>query len=544
MRELLLLFILFYDMVFSQTDTAIVLPEVNIADKQFQKIFQGVKVVRFDSLYHIASSDLNIGDVLSQKGFSFVKSYGPMQLQTISIGGASAAQTVICWEGIPFNDIMLGSTDLSLVPFSFFNTMTLYQGGTSILSGGNSLGGAVNLVNKPKFKKHMKMQAGINYLSLDNFTYTGGFDYSDSKYFSRTSLSYFAGNNNMYYFKEDKKILLPHADYTGISLITSNAFKLTTNQTIRIDLWYQKYFRNIPPSEYEAMSDAFQFDEQSRGLFLWQRQGKASETEIKSAFFKSFMWYNDSLKDINSRNTTTTFFLQTYNSWRLKKYRKLFVRGEWNYAVAETNNYLGNKYRRTFSIVSGLSQNLLKNRWKNTLSIRWESVSNYLIPPVFSYGTQIMLSPVLTGKVNISKNYKLPSFNDLYWYPMGNKNLKSENGWSYQGGFQYTFSRKKWLTKFETMGFYNHIFDMIVWKPQTATYWSPVNIGKVKTYGNILDCSFVYRHKIWFVRIDADYTYTETKNDDEDDINYGNELIYVPKNKANINIFFSYGSFL
>ena len=141
------------NIIWAQSDTATVLPEVNIREKIFSDTFYGNKITTFDSLYRISSIAFNLGDILLQKGFSGIKSYGKMQLQTISVSGSNAAQTVICWEGIPINDVMLGTTDLSLLPFSFFNTVSLYQGGTNVLSGGNSTGGALNLQNRLQFKK-------------------------------------------------------------------------------------------------------------------------------------------------------------------------------------------------------------------------------------------------------------------------------------------------------------------------------------------------------------------------------------------------------
>lgn len=546
MNRLLILLVLiqFCSVAYTQSDTLTMLPVVDIREKQFSEIFQGDKVIKFDSLYRIAAMVTNLGDLLSQKGFAFVKSYGQMQLQSISIGGANAGQTAICWEGIPLNDVMLGTADLSLIPFSFFNSVALYQGGTSVLSGGNSLGGAVNLNNELKFRKAIGVKAGVDYSSLNNGAYFLGYDYSEKKIVSHTTFSFFDGMNTIRYIQNGETDILPHANYSGLALMTNNGFKLAKNQILRLDLWYQKYFRNLPPTQYEASSDALQFDEDIRGLLLWKRHGKISETEIKTALFRSFMWYNDSLKFIDSRNATTSLFVQAANSWNFSESRSLFVRGEWHAITVKTNNYLTNKDRNIFAVVAGFKQNLLKDKWKNTISVRFETVDRQISPPVFSYGSRIQILRNFTGKINVSKNYRLPTFNDLYWNPMGNPDLKPENGWSYQGGLSYLFTKDKWLIKFESTGFYNDISDMILWKPQTAFFWSPVNIGKVKTHGAILDLSVLLKKKKWFARIDFDYTYTKAVNNDITDINYGNELLYIPNSQIKLNAFVSYGGFL
>ncbi len=520
---------------------------VNVREKQFEKTFLGNKVVIFDSLYYVGSMAANLGDVLTQKGFSFVKSYGHGQLQTLSVGGASAAQTTVCWEGIPLNDAMLGSVDLSLVPFSFFSNVALYQGGTSTLSGGNSLGGAINLKNKLQFKKAAGMKVGSDYSSLNNGNYFIDFNYADKQLATHSILSFFSGLNQIKYLSSDipEKIgTLPHANYSGLALMTNNAFKLSKNQILRFDLWYQKYFRNLPPALYEAGSDAFQYDEQTRGLLSWKRHGKISETEIKTALFHSFMWYGDTVKSIDSRNNTTSFFTQAENLWQFNQHTGLLLRGEWNSFYVKTNNYLINKSRNVLASMIRFTKNLLKDKWKNTMSVRFEVVDGQSIPVVFTYGSSMLLTQNFSGKINIAKNYRLPSFNDLYWYPMGNPNLKPENGWGYQSGILYSLSKGKFLIKLESTGYYNTITDMILWKPETVSFWMPVNIGQVKTHGVIMNLSVVFKQPKWFARLDADYIYTKAINNDITDPNYGNELMYIPNSQIKLNGFVSYHNFL
>ncbi len=550
MNRLLFLSLLiqFYGVAWSQSDTLTVLPVVNITEKQFEKAFQGNKVVTFDSLYHIGSISTNLGDLLTQKGFSFVKSYGQMQLQTISVGGANAGQTAVCWEGVPINNVMLGTADLSLVPFLFFSNVALYQGGTSVLSGGNSLGGAVNLNNKLQFQKSIGVKMGMDYSSLNNGSYFFDFNYSDKQFSTHTALSFLNGLNQIRYLNSDNFVekidTLPHAGYSGLALMTNNGFKLSNNQVIRFDLWYQKYFRNLPPILFEAGSDAFQYDEQTRGLLSWKRQGKISETEIKTAWFHSFMWYGDTMKSIDSHNSSSSFLAQAVNIWQFNQNTSLFVRGEWNIISVKTNNYLINKSRKIFASVMGFNRSLLRDKWKNAISARFETVDSRFSPPVFSYGSRIRILKKFSGKVNISKNYRLPTFNDLYWNPMGNPDLKPENGWSYQGGIVYLFSKEKWLIKCEVTGFYNDISDMILWKPKTVSYWSPINVGKVKTYGEITDLSVLYKRPKWYARLDADYTFTQAVNAGITDPNYGKFLMYVPDAQLKLNGFVSFYGFV
>jgi hypothetical protein len=106
MRQLLffVLFGLLAEMAYSQQDTLTVLPEVEVSETVFNTVLSGVYTQETDSIDKIGSIAANLGDVLTEKGFAIIRNYGNMQLQTLSLGGATASQTAVCWEGFPLND--------------------------------------------------------------------------------------------------------------------------------------------------------------------------------------------------------------------------------------------------------------------------------------------------------------------------------------------------------------------------------------------------------------------------------------------------------
>ena len=72
----------------------------------------------------IAWKELNLGDIgelLAASTPVFVKSYGRGSLSTVSFRGTGASHTKVLWEGININSPMLGQTDFSLLPVSFFD---------------------------------------------------------------------------------------------------------------------------------------------------------------------------------------------------------------------------------------------------------------------------------------------------------------------------------------------------------------------------------------------------------------------------------------
>jgi|GEM_PF-6219840 len=537
-----------YSLAWSQVDSVTILQAVNIRDRQFTEIFQSEKIVKYDSLYRISAIAANLGDLLSQKGFSFVKSYGQMQLQSLSIGGLSANQTAICWDGIPLNDPMLGTVDLSLLPIGNFNDITLVTVGTAAMSGGNSLGGTVSLNTDLHFNDANKFTVGSDYTTLNNWQNNLSFQYAKDKFVTKNSISVLNGKNHVRY----RNILsqgqltdtLCHAEYSGLSAMSNNLVKLAKDQLLQINLWYQKYDRNIPPSMYETISDANEYDEQFRSLVEYNWRHAYSNTTVKLATFKTFMWYNDSMKLIDSHNATSSYYIQAANKWVVKKSTALFVRGEWQKQLVNTNNYLSAKQRNTLAMVAGYKQPFFENRIRTDGSVRVENIDNQYSPVVFNAGTYIKITKGISAKLHIARNYRLPTLNDLYWNPYGNLELKPEQGYGYQSGIAYHLEKSKWQGKVSITGFNNRMNNLILWKPVSSTFWQPVNIGKVNAYGLMNDWSVSYKTKNWFVRLDADYTYTRSLNNDSNDIDYGKQMIYIPEHQLRINLFARYQQFL
>ncbi len=537
-----------YSLAWSQVDSVTLLQTINIRDRQFTELFQSEKIVKYDSLYRVGAIAPNLGDLLSKKGFSFVKSYGQMQLQSLSVGGLGANQTAISWDGIPLNDPMLGTVDLSLLPIGNFNDITLITIGTATMSGGNSLGGTVSLNTDLHFNDINKITVGSDYNTLNNWQNNLSFQYSNEKFVTKNSIVLLNGKNHVRY----RNIVFPnqvvdtvcHADYYGLSTMSNHLIKLAKDQLLQINLWYQKYDRNIPPTIYEAKSDANEYDEQFRSLVTYNWRHAYSNTTVKLAAFKTFMWYNDSIKLIDSHNSTTSYYIQASNKWVLRKSAELFVRGEWQKLLINTNNYLSAKQRNTMALVAGYKQPFLENRIKTNWSVRTENVDERFSPVVFNAGIDIKITKEISAKLHFARNYRLPTLNDLFWYPYGNTELKPEQGYGYQCGLVYRLEKSKWQGEVSVTGFNNRATNLILWKPVSSTFWQPINIGKVNAYGLMNDWSVSYKTKQWFVKLDADYTFTRSLNNDTNDIDYGKQMIYIPENQMRINLFVGFKRFL
>ena len=53
-------------------------------------------------------------------------------------------------------------------------------------------------------------------------------------------------------------------------------------------------------------------------------------------------------------------------------------------------------------------------------------------PFLYSMGIEQKFNNNYTLSFNTSKNFRIPTFNDLYWQPGGNINLKPENSYQFE----------------------------------------------------------------------------------------------------------------
>src|SRR5690606_28275464 len=135
-------------------------------------------------------------------------------------------------------------------------------------------------------------------------------------------------------------------------------------------------------------------------------------------------------------------------------------------------------------------------------------------------------------RVNGSKNYRVPTFNDLYWYAGGNYELLPET--SYQMELGQTF---EWNgLKLDVAAFYISSENLIKWVPGNGSLWKPSNISESQNYGLEVsaDYNLLFR-KNHRIGIGANYSYTKAE-----DLEKRKQLIYVPYNKATGGIQYEY----
>jgi iron complex outermembrane receptor protein len=155
----------------------------------------------------------------------------------------------------------------------------------------------------------------------------------------------------------------------------------------------------------------------------------------------------------------------------------------------------------------------------------------------------------LTAKASVSRNFRFPTLNDLYFLPGGNPDLKRESGWTYDAGLSFNYIKEGICNiSGSATWFDSYVKDWIIWLPTTKGFFSPKNIKDVHAYGvELKSANTFYLSKNWRLDLEGTFSWTPSINNGDlmspADKSVGKQLPYVPEYVANVSGKITYKTF-
>ncbi len=506
--------------------------EVKIVEKKV--IPTGFKSSIFTKKQILASKTGLLSEFLGKSCGLNIKSYGQSQLATSSIRGASASHTQVLWNGVEINSPMLGQTDFSQIPVLFIDRLKLFHGGNPLSNTNGAIGGSIALLNRPEWNNRMKMSV---YQEIGNSNLANSFaelNWGNKKFQSKTKISnHYSDFDN---YRGERKV---NADVRKTGVMQEFYIKKRKN-VFSARIWYQnnELINNFNVQGKEKQNDVF-----LHAVFDWKHFTDNGKITARSYFSSVKMDYRDKLKNIDSKNDYLK--LGNYVDYT-QQFGKHFI---WNsginftYNKIETNNYDETKNGNVFSLFSGLNW-LLSKKINSYFLLKQEFNDFKRLPFIPSLGISYNFIKLFYLKSNISRNLHLPGYNDLYWNPGGNPDLKHETGYSFELGISKQ-RRQNRLLNFsgELTFFYSRIHDMIQWLPASSTIWTPVNLKDIASRGIESMARLGLAYPDFTASLQAGYNLTFATNRKSNSENLGikgKKLIYVPQNKYFFKLLFKY----
>ena len=552
------------------------LPEVKVyADRPMKEI--GTQLTKFDTLELKENIALSMADVLTFNSAIFVKNYGRATLSTVAFRGTSPSHTQVSWNGMKINNPMLGMTDFSMIPSYFIDDASLLHGTSSVNETGGGLGGSVKLSTQPAQADGFGLQYIQGVGSFRTFDEFLRLTYGNDNWQVSTRVVYSSSPNDFKYRNHDRKVNVYDEDmniidqYYPIERNRSGAYKdfhllqevyYNTGRGDRFgfNAWYINSDRELAMLTVdhgeETDFENRQRENTFRSVFSWDHLGDNWKVGAKGGYIYTWMAY-DYKRDLGngvmahmtrSRSRINTFYGQVDGEYYIGK-KWLFIGNlslHQHLVESEDKNIVkqdGNKaivgYRKGRPELSGS----VSAKWRPvdrlglSLVIREEMFGNEFTPVIPAFFIDGVLSKKgnIVAKASVSRNYRFPTLNDLYFLPGGNPDLKKESGWTYDAGISFDIGKEGLYSLSGSANWFeSRINDWIIWLPTTKGFFSPDNIKDVHAYGVELKGNFdlVFAQE-WKLGLNGTFSWTPSINEGEPrtpaDQSVGKQLPYVPE---------------
>lgn len=558
--------------IFSQeipeTSDSIVIPEIEVESNRLKmkKSEAPNKIQVIDSELLNRLNGTKLSDALSLSDAVFIKDYGfNSGIKTISLNATQSEHTLILIDGIRLNSRQNAQYDLSLFDLEDIERIEISKGGSSALYGSDAIGGVVNIItsrySKKPFSFNVKGETGsygyrkfygkfsqnFKLGNLENLSYN--ISASDERAENTFKFNFKSGINIIEYEREN-------SDFNTQSVNFDIKFSQSDKVLLKYFARYISFNRGVP------------------GVFLGYSTGLARQ---KDKIFITGITYDKKFSSKVFSKTDLSYQYQLQNYYDPVTFNlTTVINSFYKLRRVTSSSVYSILFSDNFNIESGAElnyDNISSNETEegNAVQAAMFAVTKYIFnffegsvltiyPGArYDYYSNISEHNVFTGKIGLNfkpfgktdfclkssfgNNFRAPTFNELYWKDVRNKELRPEKSISFDAGLYYKFSLSA-VNELE-ISYYNIITrDRIVWTPVSGTIWKPVNIQKVSSEG--IDASLKSEFKLnkyFTTKIGLNYCYGSAIKKSEDfqnDPSYGKQLIYLPKEMVKGSIMMNY----
>ncbi len=531
----------------AKTDT-IQIEEVQVSANRFHQMSVGSIIIPIDTIILKTTKTLSLPDLLTASGLQ-INNYGPGGLSTLSVRGSSASHTAIVWDEINLQSPMNGQFNLAVIPNLMLDYAHIQFGGAGVMYGSGCMNGIVHLGNSSLLSKPNDLWISTGLGSFKNRFYAGGFKAGNSriatsiKLFNQKADNDFPYRNTADFYQRIVKQTNAGVDQTGF--IQENTLKTSSYSFLKTTCWYQQYNKQIQTMMTSSMPNTEK--QNDKNLFIttnWKYIDSAFQLSIKNAVWYNYINYIDASNE-SKPNESTSVINEVETKIRITKNQTLNTGINQTIEKAASNGYVDDVTRWRISTFLLYKIERIFNRLHFMFGLRDEYV-NYLTPIVYTIGAEYQMNRLLKLSGNFSRNYRIPTLNDMYWkedaFARGNMHLKPENGYSSDIGFHQKIKNQNMNITFSEVIFYNKISNWIIWQPSAIDgKWEPINKQKGISKGIEIRINGVYTVNKLKLLVNGSYYYTQS-NEILANGSY-RRLDYVPLHKVNGTISIAYKNF-
>lgn len=523
-------------------DTLLLLQAVEVQGVQQPNRRQpALQVYQADSLLRRSLVAGSVADWLALQGPVSLRSYGPAGLATASVRGTGSQQMALLWDGMSLLNPMNSTVDLNLLPLWLFSDVQLQTGSSASDFGSAAIGGALHLGQALPEADQLALFTEAR--SFGDFsggwaaTHRGKRWWLSSRGHRRTADNDFPYVNTAKPGAPEER--LAHSATASSGLMHEIGWLPAQNHRLRLRWWYQANDRQLPASMTSSVSSASQADTASRVLlsyhFGWRHWG----VQARAAYLNELNAYTDPQQGFRERHRFQALLNELqlqYCSERPWQASLLLQHAQY---WAQSPNYADRITQSRYALLPTLRH---QNRHSTSqLQVRVEQVDGQLVPITPSLQHEQRFRRGFSLHAALSRNYRLPTFNDLYWQPGGRADLQPELGWSSEIALHKSVQTDQHHFRLRTGGFFTDVANWLIWLPNPGlAYWSPRNLRRVRSSGWEQQVQWQHQRGSYRWQAEANYAFVRSVNTEvgvgEEPL-LGKQLIYVPRHQFRAHAF-------
>ncbi len=442
-----------------------------------------------------------VSDVLRLMGGISVRDYGGLGgMKTVSVRGLSPHHTAVLLDGLPVSNSQAGQIDLSRFATYNMESLRLHIGGPSRILAPALLGAYSGSV---AMESHSEgCEAVVEYGSWNTLSA----DFSSpwaSVLYNHTDGDYpFTLSNGQH----SSRLHRDHGRVDALQAALPSFLRWTSGPSCSFSLRssLQGYYshRELPGSVVYYTNEG---TEQLWDLNLSARtrlEGMISEKwSLVAGLQYNYGWnkYFDAAlvtdgSDGTSRYRQNEYYLTAGLAYRPLRSLSLALVHDGQWSSLRTNltggeqpdrwiswNALRVRYRTSRLNIEG---ELLAtvHRLRETSGLHASPSASCRWTPSLAASVQPWATQSFFVRASWRKSFRLPSFNDLYYYRLGNHDLRPEQATETNVGLTWGHESETWKTELTADFYFNRVTDKIVAFPTTFA-WRMTNFGRVDILG-------------------------------------------------------------
>ncbi|MGB0865991.1 MAG: TonB-dependent receptor [Granulosicoccaceae bacterium] len=501
-----------------------------------------------------------LGELLSHEtGVQHSQAGAEGSYSSVTIRGASSAQSPIYWDGMLLNGAANPSIDLSDLELLNLDTVDIYRGSAPVQLGAGGIGGAVEL-RSPR-QQGISQRARLQWGSFGARALQLGASWGDGRWHADSVFSHRQADNDFSFVndngtplnaEDDERQRRHNAQFERLSVISKLNYHASPDREFDISLQANHREQGVPEWSNLAGNQA-SYETKNVYLQAQQRRTAIWGGNWSNRFGLYGQWrnerYDDQLSQVglgaqltesDSRSTGVIAYLE-----HIGTVGTAAVHLDARHETLDSDDSIDNKQsqaRRDNLALTGqyswfsederwlltpaLKLNALKDTYKGQLRDGSDKRSGQSAG--LQFGVKLTSSALTTWQANIGQHHREPSFFELFGDQglyIGNEELIAEKGFNLDVSWHRKFDKGS-----VQLGlFHSDRQDLIATVFSSQGVGRSVNIGEATVTGLEIDASYQFNDKL---QLSANWTLQDSTNQSPQVAFNGKQLPGQAKNTA------------